>query len=48
MIALFMLEFLMEEFGDMNWNLLGSKGAGDFVGSMEMARLAFPNLLAFA
>ncbi len=34
----------MGEFGGMNWNLLGSKGKGEFVGLTETARLAFPDL----
>ena len=48
MIALFALEFLTGEFGSANWNLLGSKGTGDFISLTETARLAFPNLLALA
>ncbi len=47
-IALFALKFLTGEFGGANWNLLGSKGTGNFVGLTDMARLAFPNLLALA
>ncbi len=37
-IALLALKFLMGEFGGANWNLLGSKGVGDSVGSMETTR----------
>ena len=44
-IALFALKFLMGEFGGANWNLLGSKGTGEFVSLTETATLAFPNLL---
>ncbi len=45
-IALFTLEFLAGDWWHEFWNLLRSKGTGDFVGLTGTARLAFPNLLA--
>ncbi len=45
-ITLFAFEFPMEEFGSSNWNLLLSKGTGDFVVLTNTARLVFPFLLA--
>ncbi len=47
-IALFALKFLTGKFGGANWNLLGSKGKGDIIGSTEMVRLAFPNLIVLS